>query len=65
MELKTTVITIKKVSELIAYDNNPRDNDGAVDAVANSKSNYYVLKKEFPNIKCIGMDYPVNIGAIL
>lgn len=36
MELKTTVITIKKVSELIAYDNNPRDNDDAVDAVANS-----------------------------
>lgn len=36
MEIKKTTITIKKVSELIAYDNNPRDNDGAVDAVANS-----------------------------
>lgn len=38
--------------------------EGKIDAVANSKSNYYVLKKEFPNIKCIGMDYPVDIGAI-
>jgi len=29
-------IVYKKVSELKAYDNNPRDNDKAVDAVAAS-----------------------------
>ena len=33
MEMK---IVYKKVSELKAYDNNPRDNDKAVDAVAAS-----------------------------
>ena len=36
MESKRINIVYKKVSELIPYDNNPRNNDGAVDAVAKS-----------------------------
>lgn len=38
----------KKISELIPYENNPRNNDGAVDAVANS-------------IKAFGFKVPVVI----
>lgn len=35
-ERKMKQIVMKKVSDLIAYDNNPRNNDDAVDSVANS-----------------------------
>ena len=36
MEVKIPKIVIKDVSELKAYENNPRNNDEAVEAVANS-----------------------------
>jgi hypothetical protein len=35
MPMSSQKIVIKKIDELIAYDNNPRFNDEAVDAVAN------------------------------
>ena len=43
-------IVYKKVDELVPYENNPRNNDGAVDAVANS-------------IKEFGFKVPVVIDA--
>ena len=36
MESKKMNIVYKKVKDLIPYENNPRNNDGAVDYVANS-----------------------------
>ena len=50
MPMSSQKIVIKKVDELIAYDNNPRFNDEAVDAVANS-------------IKAFGFRNPILIDS--
>ena len=50
MPMSSQKIVIKKIDELIAYDNNPRFNDEAVDAVANS-------------IKAFGFRNPILIDS--